>query len=1013
MEKHFELTRRRVKAFLKDTRLGGKIYAATQPITLTSYAAPGRISYAEAMQGEYRPVAVGAQFAPIWSTHWVKVEYTIPADWRGGEVYLVWDSSCEGCVWIDGQPQQGLIGTNDNWGEIKPQRVRFRLTPTAKGGETGTLYIEVAVNTLFGAVSERFHQVGLLRQAEIVLFDREAWDLYWDMWVIVDMAHQLPKDSARAFQALDTANEMVNAIQLDDRATWAQGRALAQAFLAEKNGDSQHQVYALGHAHIDTAWLWPLAETKRKVVRSVTNALQNIDQYPDFVYVFSQAQQYAWIKEERPELYERLKAAVKAKRIIPVGGTWIEQDGNIPSGEAHIRQFLYGQRFFEQEFGIRCAEFWLPDTFGYPAALPQIMRGAGIKYFLTQKLSWNQFNKPDRSTFIWEGQDGSQVLTHFPPSDTYNGVCTAHDLLFGLQNFRDHERARESMYVFGFGDGGGGPNEEMLERLARMHDLDGLPKVTQAAPVEFFKKAEERWDRYTKWVGELYFELHRGTYTSQARNKKSNRAAENLLRDVEMLSAIASWQVGYTYPQAELDRLWKLLLLNQFHDILPGSSITEVYQDSAAQYVELLASGEQLRQAALDVLIPPCTPGANCTIGVVNTTGIRRQEVVEADMVGSLQIGADGKGLVLVEAQPFGFASYQLPEEVWEVSGYQDGDSFVLENSSLRATFRADGRLISLYSHVIEREAIVGAGGNQFVLYDDDPVNWDAWDVDVFHQEKKSAPLTATSVELIETGKLRAALRFTYATANSRITQTISLTCTGQILEFAHEVDWHEAHKMLRLEFPVDVRAENATYEMQHGIVRRPTHYNTPYDLARFEVPAHRWADLSEPGFGVALLNDCKYGYRIHENVIALSLLRSPHEPDPVADMGQHAFKCALYVHHYSVDYSEVIREATAFNIPLLIRASTQHLRESFFEVENAELVVDALKKAEDSDDLIMRLYEPEGFRGTALLGLGLPVRRVALCNLLEEEIAELDISDGVVELEFKPFQVITLKLSR
>jgi alpha-mannosidase len=479
------------------------------------------------------------------------------------------------------------------------------------------------------------------------------------------------------------------------------------------------------------------------------------------------------------------------------------------------------------------------------------------------------------------------------------------------------------------------------------------------------------------------------------------------------LSAIASWQTDYIYPQAEIDRLWRLLLLNQFHDILPGSSITAVYEDSTVQYADLFASGEKLRQAALDALLPPCDPSGKCTIGVVNTTGIRRQEVVEADMVDSLQTAADGKGLVLVEAQPFGFASYQLPEEVWEVSGYQEGDLFVLENSTLRATFRADGRLISLYSHLIERDAIVGEGGNQFVLYDDDPVNWDAWDVDVFHQEKKRAPLAATSVELIETGKLRAALRFTYATARSHITQTVSLTSTGQILEFAHEVDWHESHKMLRLEFPVDVRAENATYEMQHGIVKRPTHYNTPYDLARFEVPAHRWADLSEPGFGVALLNDCKYGYRIHENVLALSLLRSPKYPDPVADMGQHEFKCALYVHQHSVDYSEVIGEALAFNIPLIVRGSTQHLRESFFEVENAELIVDALKKAEDSDDLIMRLYEPEGFRGTALIGLGLPVRRVALCNLLEEEIAELEIVDGVIDLEFTPFQVITLKLSR
>jgi alpha-mannosidase len=1011
MQKHYEITRRRVKAFLDASRLGGKMYAAKQPVTLTRYAAPDRITYDEAMRGDYQPLNIGTQLTPIWSTHWVKVEYAIPEAWRGGEVYLLWDSTSEGCVWIDGQPEQGLTGTASYWGEFGPMRMRYRLTQAARGGETGTLYIEVAVNTLFGSVSEKYHTVGLLRQAELALFDREAWNLYWDMFVIVEMTRHLPENSPRAFQALDAANAMVNAIHLDDRSTWAKGREIAAAFLAEKNGDSQHLVYAMGHAHIDTAWLWTIAETKRKIVRSVTNALRNIEDYPDFVYVFSQAQQYAWLKAQQPALYERLKAAIKAKRIVPVGGTWVEPDCNLPTGESLVRQFLYGQRFFEQEFGIRCEEFWLPDTFGYPPALPQIMRGAGAKYFLSQKLSWNQFNKPDRSTFIWEGLDGSQVLAHFPPADTYNGSGSVQELMLGLKNFKDHERARESMYIYGWGDGGGGPTDEMLERLGRLKDVDGVPKVTLQPPSAFFKQAEQRWDRYTKWVGELYFEYHRGTYTTQARNKRHNRQAEILLRDVELLSAIAMWQVGYAYPQAEIERLWKLVLLNQFHDILPGSSITAVYQDSERDYADVLASGARLRQAALDALVPPCKPP--CSLGIINTTGVRRQEVIETDVITGTQTTADGKALVLVEAQPFGLASYQL-DQVWEVSAHQEGELFILENAHLRAAFRADGRLVSLYSHQAEREAITGGGGNQFILYDDNPLDFEAWDIDVFHQEKHGEPLAATWAEIVEAGSLRAAIRFTYETgAGSKITQTVSLTCVAQVLEFAHSVDWRESRKLLRLEFPVNVRSDFAAYEMQHGFVRRPTHYNTSWDLARFEVPAHRWADLSEPGFGVALLNDCKYGYRIHENVIGLTVLRSPKSPDPVADIGTHEFRCGLLMHTFAADYSDVIREGIAFNTPLLIRGSADYLRESFFEIENAELLIDAVKKAEDSDDLIMRLYEPEGFRGTALLGLNLPVRRAALCNLLEEETAELPINEGVIEIEYTPFQLITLKLSR
>lgn len=1011
MQKHYDITRRRVRAFLDAQRLGGKLYAAAQPVTLTSYAAPDRITYDEAMRGTYQPLSVGTQFAPLWSTHWVKLEYTIPEAWRGGEVYLLWDSTCEACVWIDGQPWQGLTGTSSYWGDFMPLRTRYRLTEAARGGESGSLYVEVAVNTPFGEPSEKVNHLGLLRQAEIALFDREAWNLYWDLFVIAEMTRELPEGSPRALQALDTANQIVNAVYLDDRSTWAKGREIAAAFLSEKNGDSQHTVYAMGHAHIDTAWLWTIAESKRKIARSVTNALRNIEDYPDFVYVFSQAQQYDWLKSLYPGLYERLKAAIKSKRIVPVGGTWVEPDCNIPSGESLARQFLYGQRFFEQEFGIRCEEFWLPDTFGYPPALPQIMRGAGVKYFLSQKLSWNQFNKPDRSTFIWEGLDGSQVLAHFPPADTYNGSGSVQDIMFGLKNFKDHERARESMYIYGWGDGGGGPTDEMLERLGRIKDVDGVPKVTLQPPSAFFKKAEERWDRYTKWVGELYFEYHRGTYTTQARNKKHNRQAEILLHDVELLSAIALWQVGYEYPQAEIERVWKLVLLNQFHDILPGSSITEVYQDSERDYADIFASAEKLRQAALDALIPP-TDSAQA-IAIVNTTGIRRQEVIESEVVAGTQTTADGKALVLVEAQPFGFASYQL-DQVWEVEARQENDRFILENSSLRAAFRADGRLVSLYSHQAEREAIAGEDGNRFILYDDNPLNFEAWDIDVYHQEKHGEPLTALSAEIVEAGSLRAALRFTFETsAGSKITQTVSLTCTGQVLEFAHTVEWRESRKLLRLEFPVNVRSDFATYEMQYGLVRRPTHYNTSWDLARFEVPAHRWGDLSEPGFGVALLNDCKYGYRIHENVIALTVLRAPHYPDPVADRGTHQFRCGLFLHAFAADYSDVIREAISFNVPLLIRGSMEYLRESFFEIENAELLIDAVKKAEDSDDLIMRLYEPEGFRGTALLGLNLPVSRVALCNLLEEEIGELPLDEGVVEIEFTPFQVITLKLSR
>ncbi|MBE2267106.1 MAG: alpha-mannosidase [Anaerolinea sp.] len=991
MQKHYDITRRRIKAFLDGGRLGGKIYAATQPIAFTSYAAPDRIPYAEAMRGDYQPAHIGMQFAPMWSTHWVRIDYTIPEDWRGGAVYLLWDSTCEACVWIDGQPQQGLTGTSDYWGEIKPLRTRFRIAESARGGESGTLYVEVAVNTPFGAVDlPAFNQVGLLRQAELALLDPEAWSLYWDMYMIVDMARYLPPDSARAFQALDAANEMVNAIQLDDRSTWAKGKALAQAFLAEKNGDSQHTVYAVGHAHIDTAWLWQIAETKRKIVRSVTNALRNIEDYPDFVYVFSQAQQYAWIKESYPGLYERLKAAVAAKRIIPVGGSWVEPDCNIPSGESLIRQFLYGQRFFEQEFGSRCEEFWLPDTFGYPPALPQIMRGAGIKYFLTQKLSWNQFNKPDRSTFIWEGLDGSQVLTHFPPADTYNATASIQDLIYGLKNFKDHERTRESMYVFGWGDGGGGPTDDMLERLERVKDVDGVPKVVMLPPIDFFRKAEERWDRYTKWIGELYFEMHRGTYTTQARNKMHNRACEILLRDAEILSALAMWQSGYVYPQAELDRLWKLLLLNQFHDILPGSSIGEVYQDSERDYAEIRAAGVALRQAALDALIPPASGSdANGVAEFIN----------QNDAVHGIGFAARSRSAISAPGTQI----------------TQQGNLLVLTSlsgsaSATKAIFNTEGQLLSYRAG---QEVMTGAGGNNFVLYDDNPVNWDAWDVDVFHLEKHGEPLKASTAEIIAAAAgQNAGIRFVFdISERSRITQTVTLTEFGY-LEFAHQIDWHEDHKLLRLEFPVNLRAEFATYEMQHGFVRRPTHYNTPYDLARFEVPAHGWVRLAEPGLSVALSSDYKYGYSVYGNVMRVTVLRAPTYPDLRADRGTHEFRCVLLINNEHAYEAARSLRGHYEGQPLLQPAARAVEGQSFFEC--AQLVIEAVKKAEDSDALIVRLVESSGAHGHAALRTSLTgIQRAVLCNLLEDELSELEWKGSYVEVGFKPFQVITLKLSR
>ncbi|MEI8316284.1 MAG: alpha-mannosidase, partial [Verrucomicrobiota bacterium] len=527
MQKHFDITRNRIQAFLRPTQLPGKLYPAKAPVKLAVSRAPGRITFAEAVRGKYRPARIGEQFGPLWATVWFKVDITIPAAWRGREVVFLWDSNSEACVWQNGVPLQGLTGSGAAvWLNANgPVRNRFLITSRARGGERQTLFIEVACNQLFGDSNKL--ELGKLTQAEIAVFDREVWDFLWDYTVITDMAVQLSPQTPRAAQALWAANSIINACDLDNRTTWPAARRIARQFLAAQNGDGQHNLSAIGHAHIDTAWLWPLAETKRKCYRTFSTAIGMMELYPDYKFVCSQAQQFDWMKTEQPALYAKIKRYARANRFVPAGGTWVEPDCNIPSGESLVRQFLFGQRFFRNEFGRYCREFWNPDVFGYNGQLPQLMRGAGITRFLTQKLSWNQINKPQAHTFWWEGIDGSRVLTHFPPADTYNGNCSVKELLFNVSNYKDLERSNESYYLFGYGDGGGGPTWEMVEQLRRARDMDGLPRTTQRSPDEFFSRLEADMKELTTQVGELYFEMHRGTYTTQAKNKLANRRSED------------------------------------------------------------------------------------------------------------------------------------------------------------------------------------------------------------------------------------------------------------------------------------------------------------------------------------------------------------------------------------------------------------------------------------------------------------------------------------------------------
>jgi alpha-mannosidase len=1007
MQKHAEITRQRLRTFAEERGLRSRIYPESSPVSLSVFHAPDRITYEEALQHTYEPAEVGQNFGPLWSTHWFLVIAKVPEEWAGKEVHFIWDSSSEACVWKDGQPLQGLTGSGINPWETTMGRPAFRLLKNAQGDEQLSFMVEMACNGMFGNPPGTTFQ---LKRAEIAVFDRQAWDLYWDFIVIADMAQLLPQNSPRAGQALWAANEMINLCDFSDRDTWKHARQVAVNFLKAHNGDAQHNLSAIGYAHLDTAWLWPLAETKRKAVRTFTNTMRLMEDYPDHSFASAQAQHLAWIKEMEPALYEQVKQRIKEKRFVIVGGTWIEPDCNIPSGESLVRQFLHGQRFYHQEFGFTCTEFWNPDVFGYSAALPQIMRGAGMKYFLTQKLSWNQMNKPQNHTFLWEGIDGSQVLTHFPPADTYGSAANVADVLKSVNNFKEHDRARESILIFGWGDGGGGPTPEMLEQLARMDDVDGLPRVTIRPVEEFFQRCEADIKDPVVWVGELYFELHRGTYTTQANNKRDNRRSEFLLRDVELLSTLAFIQKKAEYPTEELDRLWKLVLLNQFHDIIPGSSITLVYEDSARQYADVLHSAASLRTQAIHSLIPNADGWT-----AVNTLGTARSDLVElVDEFPTPQHSASGKSLAIVSTPGMGFTPVNGNEPTDDVVTLQHKDDiFILENPYIRVAIGNDGGITSLLHKGLNREAVaVGQVANRFVLFDDDPVNFEAWDVDIFHLEKRYPVGGAHSVKVLEKGPLCCALEFTYSIGHaSLLTQVVSLTAISPRLDFATQVDWHESQRFLKVEFPWEIRSEYATYEIQFGHLQRPTHFNTTWDLARFEVCGHKWADLSEPGFGVALLNDSKYGYSTQRNVMRLSLLRSPKSPDPVADMGNHSFRYGILPHAGDFREAGVIEEGYRFNIPLILHpGKLDKPMGPFFAVDAKHVVIDTVKKAEDGDAIIVRLYEAHGARGQVHFTSVLPIQQASLCNLLEEDEVPLSWNHGV-ELSVRPFEIITLKL--
>ncbi|MDT0347311.1 alpha-mannosidase [Streptomyces litchfieldiae] len=990
-------------------RVRPAVHRDAVPLTVERWDAPGEpVPVAEGLAAPYGPAAAGEAWGPAWGTTWFRVTGRVPADWAGRTVEAVLDLGfdrlmpgfqCEGLVYRrDGGAVKGLHPYND-W---------VRIADAAAGGEEVELYVEAAANPVLNeprpswrgdrltAGDEPLYRVARM---DLAVFEPQVWELVQDLDVAGGLMKELSPDDARRWTLLRAIEGALDALDLADIAgTAPAARGRLVGVLASPAHASAHRLSAVGHAHIDSAWLWPLRETVRKVARTTANVVALMDDHPEFVFAMSQAQQLAWLKEHRPEVYTRVVAKVADGTFVPVGGMWVESDTNMVGGEAMARQFVYGKRFFLEEFGIETDEVWLPDSFGYTAALPQLVKLSGSTWFLTQKISWSATNPFPHHTFWWEGIDGTRVFTHFPPVDTYNSDLSGREMAHAARNYREKGRGTRSLVPFGWGDGGGGPTREMLARAARLRDLEGSPRVEIERPSAFFAKAHAEYPDAPVWVGELYLELHRGTYTSQAKTKQGNRQSESLLREAELWAATAALRVpGYAYPYADLERIWKTVLLHQFHDILPGSSIAWVHREARETYARL------------------------------------RSELLAMIDAAQRALAGDGPGTVVFNAAPHARGGVPGggarpreggPEALPVTVTPREGGGFTLDNGLLRVGVDGRGLVVSAVDLAGGREAIApGRAGNLLQLHADLPNHWDAWDIDEFYRNGVSDLTEADSVALAESGGADATVEVTRSFGASRVVQRLTLRPGARVLEVETDIDWREREKILKAAFPLDVKADRSAAETQFGHVFRPTHTNTSWEAAKFEICAHRWIHVEEPGWGAAVVNDSTYGHDVTREVrpdggqtttVRLSLLRAPRYPDPETDQGTHRLRYALAP---GATLADAVAEGHWINLPERSVPGSAAVEPLVTVVDDGgRIVVETVKLADDrGGDVVVRLYESAGGRAAGRLVTGFPLASATVTDLLERPLGESPdrpvAADGGVELALRPFEIVTLRL--
>ena len=969
---------------------------------------------------------------------WFKQTVTVPESFAGFPVVYElrpadggWQNHDPQCIlFADGKLVQGVDKNHND----------ALLLDCAKGGEV----IEIAIN----AYTDVHAWKGQVRmRAALRAVNKLAKRLFYDLMTPLQVANIYEDDLPRV-RLLKKLNTACNMLEISDPANLEAFNTTALAaceYLKKEifNGENKSDITAccVGHTHIDVAWLWRLRQTRDKAGRSFGTVLKLMEQYPEYIFMSPQAQLYDYCKKDYPQVYEGIKQRIKEGRWEAEGSMWVEADTNVTSGESLVRQFLVGKRYFKDEFGVETKIMWLPDVFGYSGALPQIIKKSGLDYFMTTKISWNEYDKFPHDTFLWQGIDGTKVLSHFAtgcdvnksnvPSHftTYNSYLEPDQVIGGWQRYSNKDLNEEYLISFGYGDGGGGPTVEMLEHGHRMgKGIEGCPTVKQMPSQQFFRELEAKVINDPKlptWQGELYLQFHRGTLTSEAYGKRANRKSELLYHDVETLAAMAMKLCGAGYPAEEILESWKLILLNQFHDIIPGSSIAQVYVDSREQYEQVLGVGEYLAANAEKALAAKISGDA---IVVFNTLGFTRDSVVVTDIDAGVAVyDADGTELPS-QTTPEGklvFLAKNVPAKGYKSFKYAtaegdcglpviDASGKVIDTPALRVEFDENYNIASLIEKADGNEVIpAGQLGNRLVAFEDKPFNHQAWDLKMYFREKFWYVDDVQSAEVIEAGPVRTVLRVVRKFQHSTIRQDFIFYPTGTRIDVDYKVDWKDKEICLKCDYPVDVNAERATFDIQFGSLERAAHENSSWDFAQFEVCGHKWADLSDNGFGLSVLNDCKYGWTAKAGHLMPTLLRAPNGHHSEQDIEVHHFTYAIYPHAGRVNESDVVRQGYDLNVPLRAMMGTGETEGalpaaySLVSTDKDNIIIETVKKAEDSGAVVVRMYECWNRKTTANLSFGGKVKRMWECDLMEENDVPLD---GAA-LMFKPFEIKTVKV--